>query len=1231
MIFRRWDEMLASFDKAIELNPNINDVAWSLRGLALEQIGRYKKALASFDKAIELNPNFWVSWSRRGVVLLELKLFSEALASLDKAIELNPNDGQTWRNRSAVLVILGRYEEALASLDQTIELKPNDAVAWSNRCGILVMFRRFDEALASSDKAIELDPSNAPSWSNRGAALRQIGHYNEALASYNKAIALGYQSSFVFFNRAEALLALNRWDEGSAALDDALEHLAHTGKSETVDTEPIVRNLFNSTNDAAMWRSRITTLIALYDKHQVVSALGQALVRTIPTLMSEMVSDKAVQTWLLVWRERVRDRPEFQIPLRLLNAAVCYLQTKGEPRVLLELLVEERELLKQVLDTKILNKWKASLMSYDQLRTLSFRLKPSVTLQHRFSMLNLPGKSELLKLQAELKGRSPEKTTIPIALNKAMRALVPDLIYIAANAGQSGDRPWLYSETPINPQALHLILHAWVQTQFSQATEQQRRNVLNQLRVEDLRWQDTTLNTAEWSTAPNGTAQLGSDDNFILMPHLLTAALSKPDVALQFGSELLRFRRAPLVPGTRGAEVVSWPPLQYSDKRGCWYWSVVITFTLQTVPFQDFPVVHCDISLRRWVSLPNTYLPRGEETSAYLLTQVPWLEELHHSNSFQVAPVGWEFVPAAEQQEGQPPYRLTWGSNLAPLLNRLNRQHPFPTPQDIIANPASALNLNDSPNTALVYRNGIKPEHGVGPGLGPEDRRLLAEQIAELLAPEWEFVANPLRVKFTSDVPKNPFLPESKEKTTPLSQFQVQRCRAIAHAVGNQLIVEIWYQRSSTRDALIQVVRECLGIPESASFPYKFPDLEFTLDIRTQHLGTLGAELELDPGINGKKEQRRQAISQRGEEVAAKVPSASGVIVAFIELDGKEVFKHQPETDPKDALRRGFALVNRLTQFISTEDKNQKEEKLSHRALNGFLDLLRQLGVQAPPKIVIKKHSLPEPLHYVGLWLIKQNAPTSADGGIKRVPVMVHMASDSAEIKAIALGFDTWLPYPEALMKIAKGEALGVARIEQAIPFIQQKLKGDVLTLGDTLLLCHAQNLRNAWSWLSNGNLTRDLVAFGKEKTQSITHFKGLRIVRVRDSQSHETPEWYAQEEDEHGFAKGIFQMGERVFASTYNKPLQFKNLSVNLSKVSSWTTKKGKTFEPSPDTYFWNPGLVELTVACIQPDDEVLPWAALTHELRHLALHYNEALKLPLPLHLAKQIGDYVLLIDEE
>jgi tetratricopeptide (TPR) repeat protein len=166
-------------------------------------------------------------------------------------------------------------------------------------------YQNWDKALTSLDKVIELDPNNASALLLRGWVLNIFGRYDEALASFDKAIALGDQSSEVFLYRAEALLALNRWDEGIATLDEALSRFAHADEPDIGDTDTavIICNLFNSTKDTAAWRSRIKTLIELYDKHQVLSALGQGLVRSIPVLMSEMVSDKAAQTWLEVWRK----------------------------------------------------------------------------------------------------------------------------------------------------------------------------------------------------------------------------------------------------------------------------------------------------------------------------------------------------------------------------------------------------------------------------------------------------------------------------------------------------------------------------------------------------------------------------------------------------------------------------------------------------------------------------------------------------------------------------------------------------------------------------------------------------------------------------------------------------------------------------------------------------------------------------------------------------------------
>ncbi|MFB2974648.1 tetratricopeptide repeat protein [Microseira sp. BLCC-F43] len=292
-------------------------------------------------------------WLKHGRCLYELKRYEEALESCSKAIALGSNYAYAWCNLGNVLLNLNRKEEALESYDKAIALDPNDAIPRINLGNVLNDLNRNEEALESLDKAIALDPNDAIAWKNRGLVLLNLNHKEEALASYDKAIALGEESSYVFFNRAISLLALNRWDECITTLDNAFNRLADGEKPYPYPSKLIIRNLFNSTHDAAMWKNRIASLIEIYNKYQAVSVLGQGLVKreSISALMSEMVSDKAAQTWLEVWRELVGNVSEFVIPLRLLNAAVRYKETKGDKRVLLELPIEERNLLQELLET----------------------------------------------------------------------------------------------------------------------------------------------------------------------------------------------------------------------------------------------------------------------------------------------------------------------------------------------------------------------------------------------------------------------------------------------------------------------------------------------------------------------------------------------------------------------------------------------------------------------------------------------------------------------------------------------------------------------------------------------------------------------------------------------------------------------------------------------------------------------------------------------------------------
>ncbi|MHC5826035.1 MAG: RNaseH domain-containing protein, partial [Nostoc sp.] len=225
------------------------------------------------------------------------------------------------------------------------------------------------------------------------------------------------------------------------------------------------------------------------------------------------------------------------------------------------------------------------------------------------------------------------------------------------------------------------------------------------------------------------------------------------------------------------------------------------------------------------------------------------------------------------------------------------------------------------------------------------------------------------------------------------------------------------------------------------------------------------------------------------------MPPVTGKVGVLVELYGEKHWK--PEwTDPQAAIRLGFVQdkIDRLSKFIVPEHEELKkkyekaakdkgrelnrreqneinglQEELPQKAITSFLDLLRSLGVQiAPPRIVIPSAILPEPLTYVGLFLVNRTSKTSAHGKQQLIPVMVKMRSDSQTIEATFNGLSDWIPYDEALKKInTKGTSITGDRNElkkEIKGFIKRMLQTKELRGKDTLLLCDAQNIRRYWT-----------------------------------------------------------------------------------------------------------------------------------------------------------------------
>ncbi len=292
--------------------------------------------------------------------------------------------------------------------------------------------------------------------------------------------------------------------------------------------------------------------------------------------------------------------------------------------------------------------------SSSELRTLAFCLSPEAKasasyIEHPFWMLSLPEafKDTVRRTLAQALGRNSHDIRLPISvLNKAARLLIPDITGILGDADKSGSRPWLYATMlentlqtePASTRAMQRILSAWIRTALPQKVSQEHREDLVKLtREQDFLWRSEHIDLTSWQIAENKTARpfpKGTPYNgFVLLPDVVATRIAAS--AFSWGPYTLTFYRAPRNPGRSGVELISWPPLRLKGDE--WPSSVVLTLTLQTVPFQSYPELHCDISMRRWLGRP-TYIPGKVETSIYLLDQVPWIEGAQQSHCFQVAP-----------------------------------------------------------------------------------------------------------------------------------------------------------------------------------------------------------------------------------------------------------------------------------------------------------------------------------------------------------------------------------------------------------------------------------------------------------------------------------------------------------------------------------------------------------------------------------------------------------------
>jgi len=171
---------LESFSKVIDLKPNY-DLAWSMKGKILSDMGEEDKALQCFAKAVEYNLENEIAWFNLATSLCKVGRHQEEMEAYDKAIKLKKDYLDAWLNKGVALHELKRYEEAIQCYDHVLNFNPKDAKALSNKGAALKKLRKFEEALNCYDEAIDADEEHLDAWLNKSILLEKMGRNYEAL------------------------------------------------------------------------------------------------------------------------------------------------------------------------------------------------------------------------------------------------------------------------------------------------------------------------------------------------------------------------------------------------------------------------------------------------------------------------------------------------------------------------------------------------------------------------------------------------------------------------------------------------------------------------------------------------------------------------------------------------------------------------------------------------------------------------------------------------------------------------------------------------------------------------------------------------------------------------------------------------------------------------------------------------------------------------------------------
>ena len=814
---------------------------------------------------------------------------------------------------------------------------------------------------------------------------------------------------------------------------------------------------------------------------------------------------------------------------------------------------------------------------------LAYKLSPKQICTLYYLGFPASWKAALLNIARKKNPKFKDEYGLPTnALKKLVDSWMEGIIALAPLKMGSHDERWItscYEYSEKNIHALCSIIKTWVKATY--VTPSKADPIVKKLAKEfcdTMNWEELAAvqSTDEVClTLENGTV---SEAAYQAIPLLAINRLLGKEITLSGQTLHLCYAAK--------NQLISDP---ITDMKSHHQYSFVFDLSVQTTPPERNALLLCQMSIRRWI--PDNY---NKERTPFLTNAINSYIKISEDKYCQVPIVyGYAAKQPVWKEQDKECYNI-WG------------YEQLPSAEAVVKNPAAYAG-----KILLPYKNGMAgfAAPKIGTGVSVVDKASLYRAVSALLGdmiceqPEAE------RVMLRGQKLKKYNSPQDYEDSEDFRNW-VSRCTET-----DQITFELYglWKDASQQRLLKQI---------ETKIKQDFGDEKDISGLKVQYVCKEVGDL-----ADSMPDDKLQTQITRCGEIAGLLGDTDGVTACIFVLPGQENYV---VGDPKSVLRNAFAKTGRVVQFVTPE-----EDASQNKIENAVYDLYRQLGVVT---LLDPERDQPDLAHTpcVGMHLCTQVQGISNKARFLPLYITVDLMEGKVQVHCDAFSKRT-VSYREACLEMAQlfwksdleQRCVAASRAPAKQKLIELKSRYDTPENGVLVFVQSDGNTRAVWGGISDkeiggyamiGEYCPSQINVGTPQSPYLLSLadSGVRIIRIRSNQ--EVPDYFTElsvkatdDNLQHSSTSGIFKY-EDVYWGIHMKP--------NDNRYT-WSFRESKINYPLHS--FAEKDMIELYPLQLQPGDDAASWIFYANALRDISIQYNQSTVLPLPLHLAKALEEYL------